>query len=118
VTGIEAEVFDTAVHEYTVGTNARVFGKPRDANPHPEGTAAHAFWLDGWSHFDEVNGGGPRSGADYSKFPWFRIPEFQHFFVVPIVEENGKPTIGEWVPFISGRVAARAARAAAANVGA
>jgi hypothetical protein len=59
-----------------------------------------------------LRGGGPRPGADYSDAPLFRIPDFQQFFVVPIVEENGKPTFGEWIEFATSQQAARAGRAA------
>jgi hypothetical protein len=115
MTVIETDAPDMAVHQYTEGAEARAFGKPRDANPHSAGTPEHVYWLDGWSHFDEMNGGGPRSGADYSDAPLFRIPEFRHFFVVPIVEENGKPTFGEWTAFATSQQAAHAGRAAAGD---
>ena len=106
---------DMAVHAYSDGAEARVYGKPRDANPHAETLPEHAYWLDGWSHFDELNGGGPRVGADYSDAPVFFTPEFERFFVVPVVEESGQPTFGEWSEFASGPHAARAGRAAAAD---
>ena len=43
---------------------------------------------------DDLFGGGPRTGADYSEAPHFATPSFEHFFVIPIVEEGGKPTFG------------------------
>lgn len=52
-------------------------------------------------------------GEDYSQAPFFCIPEFERFLVVPVVEENGEPTFGESSEFATGPQAARAGRAAA-----
>jgi hypothetical protein len=109
-TDIDINICEIAVEGYSEGARARAYGKTRDANPYPESWREHAYWLDGWSHFDEMNGGGPRTGADDSQAPVFTAPSFQHFFVVPIVEEGGKPTFGEWIEFATSQEAARAGR--------
>jgi hypothetical protein len=62
-----------------------------------------------------MNGGGPRTGADYSEAPHFATPSFEQFFVIPIVEQGGKPTFGEWIEFASSQQAARAGRAASSD---
>jgi len=50
---------------YFEGAQARVYGKSGDC-PYPSGSGERAFWIDGWTHFDELNGGGPRVIAS----PW------------------------------------------------
>jgi hypothetical protein len=106
----DIRIGEIAVTGYSEGAEARVYGKTRDANPYPESSRKHAYWLDGWSHFDEMNGGGLRTGADYSEAPLFIAPSFEQFFVIPIVEEGGKPTFGEWIEFATSQEAARAGR--------
>jgi len=108
----DIRIGEIAVTGYREGAQARVYGKTRDANPYPESSRKHAYWLDGWSHYDEMNGGGSRTGADYSEAPHFATPNFEQFFVVPIVEQGGKPTFGEWIQFATSPQAARAGRAA------
>ena len=60
MTVIDLGSTDMAVHTYSDGAEARVYGKQRDASPHPEALREHAYWPDGWPHFDELTGGGPR----------------------------------------------------------
>jgi len=38
------------------------------------------------------------------------VPSFEQFFVIPIVEESGKPTFGEWIEFATSQDAACAGR--------
>jgi hypothetical protein len=115
MTVIDIRIGEIAVTAYGEGSRARAYGKPRDANPHPESEAGHAYWLDGWSHFDEMNGGGPRIPADYTHAPLFIAPDFQHFFVIPIVDEGGNLTFGEWTEYPTSQDAASAGRAAAGD---
>jgi hypothetical protein len=115
MSAIDFETTDAPGRPYSEGCDARAYGKPRDANPYPPDSKDHAFWLDAWSYFDELNGGGPRIPADYSNAPVFDVWEFEHFFVVPVVEVNGAPTFAEWTEFSSGPQAVRAGRIAAAG---
>jgi hypothetical protein len=115
MTVIDISIREIAVTGYSEGSRARVYGKGRDANPYPEDSLGHAYWLDGWSHFDEMNGDGPRTGADYTHAPLFTAPDFQHFFVIPVVDEGGNLTFGEWTEYPTSQEAASAGRAAAGD---
>jgi hypothetical protein len=77
---------------YFEGAQARVYGKPGDC-PYPNGSGERAFWIDGWTHFDELNGGGPRVKASAFMASFVAEPRFRHFFVVPVVEKNGAPAL-------------------------
>jgi hypothetical protein len=92
---------------YFEGAQARVYGKAGDC-PYPNGSGERAFWIDGWTHFDELNGGGPRVKASAFMASFVAEPRFRHFFVVPIVEKNGAPALGEWREFKSAYEASRA----------
>ena len=37
---------------FNAGCDSRIRGVPRDANPHPRGTASRAAWLAGWDDVD------------------------------------------------------------------
>jgi ribosome modulation factor len=112
---IDMQIREIAVTGYSEGSRARVYGKGRDANPYPEDSPKRSYWLDGWSHFDEMNGGGPRIAADYSHAPLFTAPDFQHFFVIPVVDEGGNLTFGEWTEYATSQEAANAGKAAACD---
>jgi hypothetical protein len=112
---IGLEDTDAAGRAYSEGAEARVYGKPSSVNPFPPESRDHAYWLDAWSYRDELNGGARRIAADYSHAPAFCVPEFERFFVIPVIEESGQATFGEWSEFATGPQAARAGRAAAAN---
>jgi hypothetical protein len=80
---------------YCEGANARVHGRSRNANPHLARSKEHAYWLDGWSHFDEMNGGGPRIRPDFPGASASIEPHYEHFFAAPVIEKDGKPTFGK-----------------------
>jgi hypothetical protein len=92
---------------YAEGARTRVYGKP-GLCPYPLGSSERAFWIDGWTHFDELNGGGPRLKAAIPVASLVIEPNFKHFFVVPVVEKEGNPALGEWLKFDSGHEAVRA----------
>ncbi len=65
--------------------------------------------------FRWVNGGGPRIKATIPVASLVTEPNFKHFFVVPIVEKEGAPALGEWLKFDSGVEAARAGELSAGD---
>jgi ribosome modulation factor len=114
---IDTKIDEFAAVSYCEGADARIHGRSRDTNPHPQGSNEHAYWLDGWSHFDEMNGGGPRIKPDFPGASDFIEPHYGHFFAVPVIEKDGKPTFGEWNRFATSQEAARAGEKLAADNG-
>ncbi len=49
---------------YAEGDRRDSRNRPGDC-PYPNGSGERVFWIDGWTHFDELNGGGPHIRAAF-----------------------------------------------------
>ena len=49
MTSVDTNIDEIGAAAYCEGADARVHGRRRQLNPHPEGSNEHAYWLDGRS---------------------------------------------------------------------
>jgi len=59
MTSVGTSIGEIATVCYCEGARARIYGR-LDRCPYPDGSREQTFWIDGWTHYDELNGGGPR----------------------------------------------------------
>jgi hypothetical protein len=119
MTVIDVDVHKIAVTAYAAGVDARVYGKPRTANPYPSTDHQHEFWIDGWTEIDFWNGGGAHEkSAELDKWVLREDNDgdrFSRFFAVPIVMQLGHAVFGEWKGFETGGEASLAGEIMAAD---
>jgi hypothetical protein len=70
------------------GSNARVYGKPRDANPHPESSGAARSLA---RRLDALQGGGTHIRSGEAEEP----SALNYFFVIPIIDDGGRANFGD-----------------------
>jgi hypothetical protein len=119
MTVIDVDIHKVAVTAYAAGIDARVYGRPRTANPYPSTDHQHEFWIDGWTEYDFWNGGGAHEkSAELDKWVLREDNDgdrFSRFFTVPVVMQLGHAVFGEWKEFETGGEASLAGEIMAAD---